>query len=384
MPWKETCPMKERVAFIEAWLSREFSLSELCRRFGISRKTGYKWIARFTEEGRSGLTDRRRCAHHHPNQTPDEIVAALLAAKHRHPDWGPVTLIKWLRRRQPQRPWPAPSTAGEILKRHGLVRPRQRRKRVPPHSEPLHHATAPGVVWSADYKGDFLMANGRRCYPLTLFDNYSRFLIDCKGMYAIGLDPVMQRYERAFHRWGLPQAIRTDNGYPFASCGIGGLNALSIWLLKLDVMPERIAPGHPEQNPRHERMHRTLKHAAIDPPKANLSAQQRAFNRFRDDYNYERPHSSLQDQVPAQLFTGSLRRYPQRLPDVVYDHSYEVRRVRRDGTIKWRGHQPYLSQALAKEPVGLRRLGHQRWQIYFAKMALGVLDARLNRIIWPK
>ena len=383
MPWKETCDMDERKNFIEAWKSRKFSKSALCRRFGVSRPTGDKWINRVLAEGQAGLVDRSRSAHQRPNQTPEPVVRALLKAKHQHPDWGPRTLVKWLARRYPQQAWPAPSTAGEILKRHGLVKPRTKRKKVPPHTEPLRHATAPHAVWSADFKGDFEMGNARRCYPLTLSDNHSRFLICCQGLYSTALDPVKKHYELAFRRWGLPLAIRTDNGYPFASCALGGLNALSIWLLKLGVMPERIAPGRLEQNPRHERMHRTLKAAAIDPPKANLSAQQRAFNRFWHDYNYERPHLSIDDQCPGELFNVSSRPYPHHIAEPQYPQSHQVRRVRTDGSIRWQGQLIYVSVALTGEPVGLCPIGDDQWQLYYARLALGVLDDRLRRIIRP-
>lgn len=383
MPWNETCIMKERKALIEAWKSQRFTKSELCRRFGISRPTCDKWVNRVLAEGQSGLADRSCAPHTHPNRTPEAIVRALIKAKHRHPDWGPDVLIRRLRRQQPDRPWPAVSTAGEILKRHGLVKPRKKRKKTPPHTEPLRHATAAHAVWGADFKGDFEMGNGRRCYPLTVFDNYSRFLITCQGLYSTSLDPVKKHYEQAFRRWGLPRALRTDNGYPFASCTIGGLNALSIWLLKLDVMPERIAPGHPEQNPRHERMHRTLKASAINPPKANLSAQQRAFNRFWQEYNFERPHTALADQYPDELFGPSTRPYPDRLPEVHYRSSWQVRQVRTDGCIKWQGNLIYLSSALEGEPLGLKPIDNDLWQLYYAKLALGVLDGRRKRIIRP-
>ena len=383
MPWKETCPMNERKAFILAWKSKEFSIAELCRRFGISRKTGYKWIHRVLAEGQAGLADRSRAAQRHPNRTPKRIVQRLIQAKLRHPDWGPATLVKWLRRHEPRRRWPAPSTAGEILKRHGLVTPRKKRKRVPPHSAPLRHATAPHAVWSADFKGQFRLGNGQWCYPLTLFDNYSRFLIDCKGLYSISREPVKRRYERAFRRWGLPYALRTDNGHPFAGLGLGGLTPLSIWLIKLAVMPERIDAGHPEQNPRHERMHRTLKAGAIDPPKANLSAQQRAFNRFCQEYNHERPHQGIGDRCPGDLFTPSTRPYPERMPEVVYPDDYQVRQTRTDGTIKWRGQMIYVSSALSGEPLGLTPVGNDRWQLYFATLPIGLLDERLGRVLRP-
>jgi len=383
MPWNETCTMNERLAFIDAWKSRDFTLSALCRRFGISRKTGYKWISRVLEEGRSGLADRSRAAHHRPNQTPEDVVRALIKVKHKHPSCGPAMLIKRLRKREPRRHWPAPSTAGEILKRHGLVKPRKKRKHVPPHSEPLGHASETHTVWSADFKGQFQLGNGRWCYPLTMTDNYSRFLIDCKGLYSIALDPVKHRYEKAFRRWGLPHAIRTDNGYPFAGCSIGGLTPLSVWLLKLGVMPERIAPGHPEQNGRHERMHRTLKAAAINPPKANLSAQQRAFNRFYQDFNYERPHQALDDQRPGDWIVPLDRHFPDAVPEVVYPDAYTMRRVHTDGSIKWRGENIYLGSVLIRESVGLEPIDNDQCQLYFGKLIIGILDERLGRIIRP-
>lgn len=384
MLWKETSPMNERKCLIEDYLSGRYTRAELYRRYGISPKTGRKWLRRFAQEGEAGLADRSRASHSHPNQTPPDIVAALLEFKHRHPKWGAYATIMHLKRCYPDRAWPSISTAGVIFDRHGLVKRRKRRRRTPPHTEPLRYATTPYSVWSADYKGDFEMGNSRRCYPLTISDNYSRFLITCQGMYKTELSAAIRCYKQAFRRYGLPEAIRTDNGYPFASTGAGGLNALSIWLLKLDVMPERIAIGRPEQNPRHERMHRTLKHFAIDPAKGNLSAQQRAFNCFRREYNFQRPHQSLHGDTPSDWFTPSPRALPDQLPPVEYQQSLVVRRVRHDGYIKWRGKTLYLSHALAKEPVGLKQLDSGCWQIYFTKLSLGVLDERLGRIITPK
>ncbi len=312
MPWKETCAMTERHAFIKAWLSREFTKTELCRRFGISRPTGDKWIYRFYEQGSKGLIDRSRAPQHCANRTEEALVKQILALKHRYPTWGPKPLRDKLIRDKPDITWPATSTVGEILKRHGLVKRRRKRHRIPPHSQPLQHAIAPNAVWSADFKGHFAMGNGKRCYPLTITDNYSRFLFTCQGQYGLKLKPVQVCYEQAFRRYGLPDAIRTDNGYPFAQVCLGGLSPLSIWLLKLGVKPERIAPGHPEQNPRHERMHRTLKAATASPPKANLSAQQRAFNRFLEEYNYQRSHQGLgMGRRPADVYTSSTRPFPE-------------------------------------------------------------------------
>ncbi len=383
MPWKETCTMSERIDFIKSWRRQTFNHTQLCQRFGISRKTGYKWIKRVLEEGQSGLADRSHRSHTHPNQTAEPIIRALLAFKHKHPSFGPAKVIKQLRAIKPRQPWPASSTAGEIFKQHGLVTPRGRRKKAPPHTQPLSHATSTHAVWSADFKGDFLLGNKSRCYPLTLFDNHSRFLMDCKGLYSTASPPVKQRYIQAFRRYGLPHALRTDNGYPFAGVGLGGLSSLSVWLLKLGVMPERIAAGHPEQNPRHERMHRTLKAASINPAKANLSAQQRAFNHFIQEYNFERPHDALNDRYPGDVFVRPTRPYPERLPEVAYSENHLVRSVKNDGTIKWKGRLIYLSSTLAKERIGLEPIGDDLWQLSFLKLTLGVLDSRTNRIIRP-
>lgn len=384
MPWKETCAMNERRAFIQCWLSREYNKSELCRRFGISRPTGDKWIHRFEEEGLNGLADRSRAPRVPGNQTPDHLVEQIVRVKYRYPTWGPLPIRDLLRREQPEQPWPAVSTCGEILQRHGLVKQRRRRHRIPPHSQPLKHATASNRVWSADFKGQFVLANGRTCYPLTISDNYSRYLIDCKGLYGIQSKPVQARYTQAFRTYGLPDVIRTDNGYPFAQLSLGGLSPLSIWLLKLGVLPERIDPGCPQQNPRHERMHRTLKEATANPPKGNLSAQQRAFNRFRHEYNEQRTHQGLAaGQRPADVYQASPRSFPETLPEVIYPDHFEVRKVRYRGWIRCHGAELYASRQLVGEYVALERITDDLYQVYFAQLPLGIADRRLGRIIRP-
>ena len=384
MPWKETCAMQERQAFIQCWLSREYNKSQLCRRFGISRPTGDKWIHRFEREGLNGLTDRSRAPRQPGIQTPDWIVAHILRVKYRYPTWGPLPIRDWLRRERPDVAWPAVSTCGEILKRHGLVRRRRRRHRIPPHSQPLQHATAPNAVWSADFKGQFTMGNGRTCYPLTISDNYSRYLIDCHGQYGIQLAIVQARYTRAFRTFGLPDVIRIDNGYPFAQLSLGGLSPLSIWLLKLGLLPERIEPGCPRQNPRHQRMHRTLKEATANPPKGHLSAQQRAFNRFRRDYNEYRTHQGFAaGQRPCDVYRPFERSFPETLPEVCYPDHFEVRKVRYRGWIRCLGPTISASRQLVGEYVGLERITDDLYQVYFAQLPLGIADRKLARIIHP-
>jgi transposase InsO family protein len=266
-----------------------------------------------------------------------------------------------------------------------LVQPRRRRHHTPPHTQPFASVNTANDVWSADFKGQFALGNDRVCYPLTITDNHSRFLLCCQGLYHPGRALTRACFERAFIDYGLPRAIRTDNGPPFASVALGGLSALSVWLLKLNVLPERIAPGQPQQNGRHERMHRTLKAATAQPPKGNLSAQQRAFNRFRDEYNHERPHRSLGGgRRPCDLFRPSPRPYPSRLPEVAYPNDFALRKVKPGGYMKWHGQIIYITKTLEGEYVGLKPLDHDRYELYFAQLPLAVFDARSSKIIKPR
>jgi putative transposase len=385
MPWKATCVMDQREAFVEAWRSREFAMTELCRRFGVSRPTGYKWVQRVLSEGRVGLRDRGREPLSHPNATPPSQVAAILELKRRHLSWGPWTLRQWLQREVPAHAWPAVSTIGELLNRHGLVQPRRRRAHTPPHTQPFAAVSAANDVWSADFKGQFRLGDARLCYPLTISDNHSRFLLCCQGLYRPQALVTRRYFERTFREYGLPKALRTDNGAPFASIAVGGLSSLSIWLIKLGVMPERIEPGEPQQNGRHERMHRTLKAATATPPKANLSAQQRAFNHFQREYNQERPHRSLAEgQRPGEIYRASPRCFPERLPEITYPGDFTLRKVRHEGHIRWQGDEVFVSKTLVGEPVGLKPIEHDRWEVYFGPLPLGILDARTGKILRPR
>ena len=384
MPWKETCAMEQRQAFIDAWLSGEFAMSELCRRFEISRPTGYKWLTRFRGEGLPGLRARSSAPLLQARATSADQIGAIVRLKHRYPNWGPLTIRDWLRREYPEQTWPAVSTTGEILKRHGLVEPRQRRHHTPPATQPFASVSGANDVWSADFKGQFALGDERVCYPLTITDNYSRFLLCCQGLYRPGYARTRAYYERTFREYGLPRVVRTDNGSPFASIAIGGLSALSVWLLKLGVLPERIDPGQPQQNGRHERMHRTLKAATAKPPKANLSAQQRAFNAFRSEYNEERPHRSLGDgRRPHDVYRPSPRPYPVQLAEIEYADDFAVRKVKQEGHMKWHGQCVYITKVLAGEHIALKPLDHDCWELYFAALPLGIFDARTGKVIKP-
>jgi transposase InsO family protein len=378
MPWKETSAVEQRIQFIADWLSGDYRKNELCRVYEISRPTADKWIDRYAAVGVPGLEELNRAPHRHPNQTAAELRALIVQTKLRRQQWGPKKVLDWLRRERPQLKWPADSTAGEILKRAGLVQPRQRRRRVAPYSEPFGECAAPNQSWSADFKGDFLLGNGRRCYPLTISDNFSRYLLLCRALERPRLEEVQPWFEWVFRQCGLPEVIRTDNGVPFASLALGGISQLSKWWIRLGIKPERIQPGKPSQNGRHERMHRTLKQAVA--PQRDLHEQQRHYDPFQEEYNEERSHESLGRKTPASIHYSSPRSYPAKLPELQYDSGVTVRQVRHNGEIKWRGHRLYLSAVLAKEPVGLKPIDDDKWEVRYSFHLLGVLDERTKTI----
>lgn len=380
MGWRETCAVSERMKFVLDVQSGERTIAEACRIAGVSRKTGYKWLGRYEEGGVQALQDRSRAPHGHPNAVGLETKAMLLEARRQHPSWGAITLLEWLSRRHPKHAFPAASTVAELLKREGLVKPRRRARRTPAYSQPFLQASEPNAIWSADFKGHFRTADQLYCYPLTLSDGFSRYLLMCRGLLRPTTEAVWPWFERAFREYGLPLAIRTDNGVPFASRALGGLSRLSAWWVRLGITPERIEPGCPQQNGRHERMHRTLKRASTRPPRASLRAQQGAFDRFRIEYNEERPHHALGLNTPAEFYRRSPRQYPFRLPEVEYPTGFTVRRVRHGGDIKWKGKLVYVTNALIGEPIGLYQIDEDLWSLYYGSMELGRLDAHLARI----
>lgn len=381
MPWNETSAMDERVRFVADWLTGQYSKRSLCEAYGISRPTGDKWLARYRQQGPPGLQARSRAPLSHPNAVPGELVEQIVSAKLAHQSWGPKKVMDWLRRQQPQVHWPADSTAGELLKRAGLVRPRRRRRRVAPMAGPLAHASDCNVVWSADFKGDFRVGNGQRCYPLTVSDNHSRYLLACRGLRRTSHARVQPWFEWLFREYGLPGAIRTDNGAPFASLAVGGISRLSAWWIRLGIVPERIAPGRPDQNGRHERMHRSLKADTLVPaPAASLSAQQRRFDQFLVEYNEVRSHEALQRQTPASCYQASSRCYPVVVQPVSYDSNQLVRRVRSNGEIKWRGRLVYVTEVLAGELISLRETDEAVWEVRYSFHRLGWLSEKDNRV----
>jgi transposase InsO family protein len=380
MPWKETHVMDEKIRMISNWLSGEYNITELSRIHGVSRKTLYKWIERYEANRDSGLQERSRRPLVMPKATPPELVAEIIASKSCHEHWGSRKLLAWLRSHQPEKKWPAASTASEILKRHGLVHSRRKRHRTPPYSQPFLKSNQPNEVWCADFKGQFRLGAGGLCYPLTLTDSYSRYLLGCWGLEHTTYLTTRSYFELAFREYGLPGAIRTDNGVPFASVGLGGLSSLAVWFIKLGICPERIEKGHPEQNGRHERMHRTLKSEAISPPRKNMKEQQRVFDRFRASYNDDRPHEALGQRTPASIYRSSAREYPAKLPGAEYSENFSVRQVKRGGGFKWRNKELYISQALSGELIGLKEIDTGLRKIYFCFYPVGILDERTLRI----
>ena len=369
--------MDERMQFIQAWLKRGTDFAGLCRAFGISRKTGYKWTGRFTALGEQGLSDRPPIAESHPHALPLEQVAWILAVRKRHPFFGPRKIRAALEDERRFR-WdpPAASTIGSILKRHGYVADRRRRRRVDPATQPFMACSAPNVIWCADFKGHFLLGEGCRCHPLTISDAFSRYLLRCEGLYEPRAEPVREVFEQCFVEFGLPAAIRTDNGPPFATLGAGALSRLAVWWIKLGIRPERIEPGKPQQNGRHERMHRTLKEQTASPPQRTMAAQQLVFDRFRAEFNQVRPHEALGQKTPASVHVVSGRRYPCPLRSPEYPSGCEVRLVDQNGALKWRGTKFFVSECLAHEPVCFKEVEAGRWEASYGPARLGVVDER--------
>ncbi len=384
MPWLETSPMNQRLQFITDYHRGLFPITELAQRFGVSRKTAYKWIDRYERAGPPGLGDQSRRPRHCPHETPRTIVEAVLEARRHHPRWGAKKLHRILTRKHPQQEWPARSTVCDLLKRHDLIPKTRRRPRLTHPGRPLTPMTEPNAIWTADFKGPFKTRDGVYCYPLTLVDGYSRYLLACQGLRSTAIALARPIFQRAFEKYGLPQIIRTDNGVPFATTALGRLSLLSVWWIRLGIYPELIEPAHPEQNGRHERMHRTLKAEATRPPAGNLQAQQTRFNRFRLEYNDERPHEALAQETPASVYEPSRRPLPRTLAPLEYPGHFEVRLVSRNSGIRWTRHWVCVTHTLAGEYVGLEEVDDGLWDVYFGPVKLGRMDERILRIEDPK
>jgi putative transposase len=373
--------MDERVQFISDYLRQLWTITELCHRYGISRKTAYKWVARYEQDGARGLEARSSRPGTSPHATAPREVSAVVGLRRQHPSWGGKKIVAVLRERHPTWELPAISTANDILKRHGLV-PGHRRRR--PLAHPGYQpaaVTAPNLVWTADFKGQFRTQDGALCYPLTVCDSFSRFVLGCHGLRAPTTRGAYVVFRQLFRRYGLPTAIRTDNGEPFAAPSLARLSRLSVWWIRLGITPVLIAPASPYQNGAHERMHRTLKADTARPPATNLLAQQRRFNAFRRCYNERRPHEALGQQPPTRLYAASPRPLPRHLPPLLYPAHYEVRRISAPGNMSWHSRNITVSTVLVGEDIGLEPIDDGEWDLHFGPIRLGRFDERRVRIV---
>ena len=379
MPWRRTGVLDERLKFIAAYLEQTESVAALCRRFGISRETAHKFLRRYAAEGLDGLRDRSRAPHAHPTAVTAAVIALVLQARRSHPTWGPCKLRAWLARHYPGLLLPAPSTLSRVLQRAGLAARRTRARPAMPLAAPVRGVAQPNELWCADFKGWWRARNGERCEPLTITDAASRYALACDVVGRVSVAAARTVFERTFRTYGLPRALRTDNGSPFASRGLAGLTRLSAWWVQLGIRPERIAPGKPQQNGRHERFHRTLQETLAPAPTRRASHD--ACAAFMREYNDDRPHAALGNQTPADCYTPSVRAYPARLPDLEYPSGCTVRTVVGTGVMKWSGHRVFISEALVGQRIGLQPLTDRHWTVHFGALELGCFHEPDHRLV---
>lgn len=389
MPWKETKVDNERIQFIQAYEASLFSITELCANYNISRPTAYKWIDRYLKEGFAGLlSERSRAPKTCPHKTDQLVCEALIALKHAHPSWGARKLLASLEQNRASLAelLCAPSTATSILKAAGLVTPKKRRAKPIHPGYTVADITACNQLWNIDFKGEFLTKDGRYCYPLTITDAYSRYILCCEGKLTTCSEGAQEAMIRLFREVGLPDMIRSDNGNPFCTVAMGGFSRLNLFWLKLGIMHQRIERGKPQQNGSHERMHRTLKEDTTRPPSQNLSSQQIRFDHFRDTFNNQRPHESLDMKTPSTLWTPSLRPYPSSIPEPEYDGHMEIRKVRHTGEIRFKGNSLFLSEVFKGENIALEEVDEGIWSILFYNTMIAKLDLPNKRIVsaFPK
>jgi len=381
MPWKVINQMDLKILLINERYDKHFSITDLSQKYGISRMTVYKWLKRYKQFGIDGLKEQSRAPNNCPRRTPKKILNLLIEEKLKNIKRGPRKIRAQLKRLYPNLHIPAASTVSYWLKKEGLVKNRKIRRRVPPYTRPFSKTLKPNDVWSIDYKGQFFMQNNRVCYPLTITDNYSRFILGSKALEGPRYIPTRKYIEAVFNEYGLPKAIRSDNGTPFAGRCAGGLSRLAVWWILLGIVPERIQKGCPQENGRHERMHRSLKNEVLDIPASNLREQQRVFDLHRNDFNLYRPHESLGDQVPADYYKKSDRPYTEHPPLPEYGQDCIVRRVRHKGKFSFKGRFFFVSELLAGYPVGLKEIADGFWQLQFSFYILGCINLRKNKFI---
>ena len=376
MPWQEVCVEELREKMVMEALAGRRTKAEVAEYFGISRKSVYKWMERYQAHGREGLIDLSRVPHHLAREIAAPVAEEIVRLRLEQPLEGPLKIQAHLKVLHPQWEIPAPSTIGDLIKRRELVKSQRRQRQWPQLNPTLTPARAPNDVWATDFKGWFRTRDGERCDPLTITDLCARYLLRCQAVEAQDIRSSGPVFEALFKEFGMPGVMRSDNGSPFASKGIGGLTRLSVQWVKAGIKVEQIEAGHPEQNGCHERMHRTLKAHTSAPPAATIAQQQERFDRFRDYFNHQRPHQALGQTPPAQHYRPSLRQWPARLEDPWYDADHQVRRVRTTGEIKWRGEKIFIGESLVGELLGIRQLHWGDWLVSFAHMPLALIDYR--------
>lgn len=382
MRWNASATVDQRMRFILDHESGLFTMTELSQRYGVSRQTSYKWLERYRAGGVEALQDRSRAPHRRPQRMEPPIEAILLEARRTHPHWGPRKILHWLRQRRPEHEaLPAPSTVGELFKRHGLIESRRRRKARASSGAGALRADSPNEVWTADFKGEFRLGGGPYCYPFTLADAHSRFVLSCNAEPSTALQGPKRGMTQAFRQFGMPLAIRTDNGTPFAAHGGTELSQLGVWWIKLGIVHQRIDRGRPDQNGRHERMHRTLKAETARPPQTSFSKQQARFDSFVEQFNQERPHEALDNQTPASCYQSSAREFPERLARPEYPGYFEHRLVDSNGAFKFRGRRLFLAHPLAGEWLGLHEIEEEVWSVCFYDRELGRLNLDTGEFI---
>lgn len=382
MAWKESTKMEQKIEFINEWRSGKYSITELCRQFEISRPTAYKHIKRFQIEGIEGLEEKSRAHLNHPAKISSHIEDRIVFHRKNHPRWGGKKIWKYLHNDFNEAEIPSISTVNRVLKRNGLITVKKRRRKIRPVN-PIFDPNKCNEVWSADFKGKFKLGNKRYCHPLTIADSYSRYVFSAKGLYGEKLKPTMLEFRRVFREYGLPQQIHTDNGRPFGAVqAVKRLTRLAVWFIELGIEPVYSDPASPQQNGRHERMHQDLKGDATRPPGYNLRAQQRKLNKFVQEYNYVRPHEALDLETPGSIHVYSPRPFKEKIEDWVYPAYCEVRRVTKNGALRWKSTQwVMVSTSLIDKYVGLEELGDGIWRVYFRQKLLGYFDEKNRRIM---
>ena len=381
MPWKECKPMNERIQFIILCEKGLHSMVELCDLFSISRKTGYKWLKRYREYGPSGLLERSRAPHKIPHKSNKKVVQFIRHTMKKHPFWGGRKVRYYAQKKRPSLVMPSETTVSNIIAREGFRRRKPKRRKPGHPGKPIYVTKAPNDLWTTDFKGEFKTRDGRYCYPLTIMDEHTRFIIKIKGLRSTKQKPVIQVFKEVFKQYGLPRAIKSDNGNPFASTGISRISKLSAWWIKLGILPVLIEPGCPGQNAYHERMHKTLKDETTYPPKANLAIQNRIFKLWTYEYNYDRPHEYLDNDFPSEYYEPSQRTYPAKIPSVQYPDHYEIRRVSGTSAIRWHSQSVSVGSVLIGEYLGLEPICDGIWAVYFDWKRIGFLDESKMKIV---